>query len=78
MQNIYFYVFILFLCLVKGSKYVMHPCYFFRKNYNSLVYVIKSQVRRKINIHDLTGLGKNNVFSFTKSHFILNIFKGIL
>jgi hypothetical protein len=28
----------------------------------------------KINIHYLTYLGENNVFSFTKSHLILNVF----
>jgi hypothetical protein len=32
----------------------------------------------KINTHYLTYLGANNVFSFTKNHLILNIFKGIL
>jgi hypothetical protein len=38
-------------------------------------YVIKCQVK---NIHYLTYLGEINVFSFTKSHFILKKFKSIL
>jgi hypothetical protein len=65
---IYLYIFtlvILFLCLGKAQNMTCTYLFLFRKSITFL-YVINFKLT-KFNIHYLTYLGENNIFSFTES-----------